>query len=161
MTKSSCAGGPFIRTPDPETGLYPGTNRQIVASRPTELAAPVASRERWDSYPRKYMVRGKTVEFFPIGALAKALNRKVTTVRRWEQDGILPVTFWRSPSTDVRGRQRLYSRALIEAMIEIAREEGVLSPHGRNIHKTNFRARIYELFVRTANAEAQAAKADQ
>lgn len=147
----------------PDVEMYPGTNRQIVSKHDVELTTPTPhlDRERWDAFPRKYLVRGRLVEFFPIGSVAKALNRKVTTVRRWEQDGKLPVTFWRSPSHDPRGRQRLYSRALIEAMIEIAREEGVLNPHGRNIHKTAFWARIYELFVRTANAEAQAAKADK
>lgn len=141
--------------------LYPGTNRQIVSAQPLDLTPPAPIQERWDAHPRVYTVRGKTVEFFPIGALAKALGRQVSTVRRWEQDGILPVSLWRSPSTDVRGRQRLYSRAIVEAMVQIAQEEGVLNPHGRNIHKTNFRARVYELFVRTAAAEAQAAKAGQ
>lgn len=141
--------------------LYPGTNRQIITSRPLDLDRPAPAAERWDAYPREYTVRGRTVEFFTIGALAKALNRRVSTIRLWESNGTIPVTIWRAPSEDFRGRQRLYSRDLVEAMIKIAEEEGVLRPHGRNIHKTKFRERVYELFVRTAAAEAQAAKAHQ
>jgi hypothetical protein len=154
------AADSFGRLPD-DVELYPGTNRQIITSRPLDLSPALPAKDRWDALPRKYTVRGKTVEFFTIGALAKALNRKTVTLRLWEANGTIPVSLWRSPSEDYRGKQRLYSRAIIEAMVEIAREEGVLDPKSRNIHNSRFRERVYELFVRVAAAEAQATKAPQ
>lgn len=145
----------FARPPG-DVDLYPGTNRQLVTARALPLDPPASKHERWDTLPRKYSVRGRTVEFFTIGALAKALNRKTATIRAWETNGTIPVSLWRSPSEDYRGKQRLYSRDLIEAIVEIAREEGVLDPQTRNIHNSQFRERVYELFVRIASSETQA-----
>jgi hypothetical protein len=147
--------------PPPTLDMYPGTNRQIIAPRDAiQLAAEPLDPNRWDAHPREYTVRGRTVQFFPIGALAKALNRKARTVRQWEVIGLLPVSPWRSPSEHERGKQRLYSRELIEAIVQIAREEGVLHPYlGANISQTAFRDRVYELFVRVFQAESTAAKA--
>lgn len=151
------AFGHLRENADPE--FYPGTDRQIITTHPFEVEHPSGTRDEWDAYPRKYTVRGQTIEFFTIGAVAKALRRKATTIRRWENEGTIPLSLWRSPSEDYHGKQRLYSRAQIEAMIQIATEEGVLDPYGRNIRSSRFRERVYELFVRTAAAEAAAAKA--
>lgn len=143
--------------PPPTLDMYPGTKRQIIAPRgAVDLASGAPDPDRWDAHPREYAVRGRTTQFYTIGALAKALNRKTVTVRRWEINGLIPVSPWRSPSQYERGKQRLYSRELIEAIVQIAREEGVLNPYGRNIGQTRFKDRVYETFVRTWQAESLA-----
>lgn len=154
------AADAFGRLPQaPE--FYPGTNRQIVARAVTPQAPAAQGRsepEAWDAHPREYIVHGQVVEFFPIGALAKALGREAGTIRRWEAEGIIPVSLWRAPSESVHGRARLYSREIIEGMVQIALEEGVLT-RGRPVGDTRFKERVYELFVRVSNAERTAGKA--
>lgn len=102
----------------------------------------------WDLKPFIFTVRGKETEFFPIGALAKALgNRSANTLRAWEKEGILPKSVYVKPSADPRGRRRMYTRAMVEGLVEIAREEGVLWPHkGVRLGMTKFTQRALELF---------------
>lgn len=98
---------------------------------------------------RMLLVRGIEVEFFGIGDLARALNRQPVTIRAWEHEGILPAPTFTKPGRDrdPRGRRRLYTRAQVEGIWRIAREEGVLEPGPRiNILKTQFKRRVAALF---------------
>lgn len=102
----------------------------------------------WDLKPFIFTVKGKEMQFFPIGALALALgNRSTNTLRAWEKEGILPKSVYVKPSRDPRGRRRMYTRAMVEGLVKIAREEGVLWPHkGVKVGRTQFTARAVELF---------------
>ncbi|APC46350.1 hypothetical protein HWB05_gp088 [Streptomyces phage BRock] len=108
--------------------------------------------DRWDDKPQIFTLKGKEVEFFTIGALARALgNRSPNTLRAWEKEGTLPKSPYKKPSSDPRGVRRMYSRAMVEGLIRIAKEEGVLWPHkGRRLVETQFTTRATELF-RTLN----------
>jgi hypothetical protein len=99
---------------------------------------------------RMLLVRGFDVEFFEIGVLAAALNRRPVTIRMWEHEGILPNSGWSKPGKyqDARGRRRLWTRPQIVGIWRIAKEENVLEPGPRiNITKTQFTARVDALFA--------------
>lgn len=104
--------------------------------------------DRWDLEPKIFTVKGKEMEFFPIGALALALGgRSANTLRSWEQEGILPKSVFAKPSRDPRGRRRMYTRAMVEGLVKIAKEEGVFWPQkGLRISQTRFTERAVELF---------------
>lgn len=99
---------------------------------------------------KNYLVGNKLVELFPIGAVARALNRKPVTVRKWESDGIIPNSPYMMKSRDSRGQRRLYSREQIEALRRVAEEEGVLTPSAggkwKPIEQTDFRAKALKAF---------------
>lgn len=104
--------------------------------------------DQWDLKPMIFTVKGKETQFFPIGALALALGgRKSSTIRAWEQEGILPRSVFVKPSKDPRGRRRMYTRAMVEGLVKIAKEEGVFWPQrGVRLTETRFPQRALELF---------------
>ncbi|MDP9870442.1 MULTISPECIES: hypothetical protein [Streptosporangium] len=118
--------------------------------------------------PQIYDVRGRKVAFYKIGALARVLNRKSDTIRGWEEQGWLPRPPAAFPGRDPRnaasakhGRRRLYTKALIIGIYQIAREEGILEPHARPIQETQFTARVTKLFAdHAAHERQQRAEAD-
>ncbi|TDO36274.1 hypothetical protein EV643_1204 [Kribbella sp. VKM Ac-2527] len=124
---------------------YPGNNSQA----PWEPAG-------WDNVPRGRRVQrdpetGRVTELFLIGALAFAMNRKPLTIRLWERKGIIPkVQQAAGREGSQHGGRRLYTRAQIEGMIVIAREDGLLSNDRRPIESTNFTPRVAALFDRLA-----------
>lgn len=122
---------------------YPGS-RHPIQRAPKKKAAK--DPDAWDAKPKVYKVKGEEVEAFNIGALAKALNREPVTMRKWERDGILPISGLRKPSADPRGRRRLYTRAQIEGIVRIAKDEGILHAHQKPIKNTNFTERVLQLF---------------
>lgn len=124
---------------------YPGSKRKIERSDDDTAADP---SDGWDAKPRVYKKDGKDTEFFTVGHLAMAMNRKPLTIRQWERRGIIPKsTFQRAGRNGSQhGRRRLYTRAQIEGMIQIAAEEGLLSNDRREIASTNFKARVLKLF---------------
>lgn len=109
--------------------------------------------ESWEEKPRTYTVGGKDVEFFTVGQLAMALNRTSKTVRRWEEKGIIPVAIFRAPSKSPLGKQRLYTRAQVEGMMRIAKEEGLLYSNYQGIRKTRFTEKVTALFAKLASEE--------
>jgi hypothetical protein len=127
-------------------GLFPGSktplNFREIQKEKEEYS------ESWDSKPLIFTINGKEMEFFSIGQLGLALGgRSSNTLRAWEKDGIIPKSFYIKPSTDPRGRRRMYSRAMVEGMVRIAKEEGVLFPDkGKKLSSTNFTERIVMLF---------------
>lgn len=122
--------------------VYPGSNMR----RDHVL---VDLSHNWDANPRKYMYRGELTEFFTLGMLAKALNRKPGTIRKWERERIIPRATIVKGSSDPRGVRRLYTRAQIEGLIEIAKEEGIFDPQSkRSITNTQFTTKAVELWQR-------------
>lgn len=107
----------------------------------------------WDSKPLILRLNGKDTEFFTIGQLGIALgNRSPNTLRAWEREGILGKSPYVKPSHDPRGKRRMYTREMVEGLVRIAQEEGVLFPHkGVRISDTNFSVRAVELFKRLVN----------
>lgn len=128
---------------------YPGS-KQKRRSYGTPLP-PISQEEQFDlGVPRIYSVQGKEVEFFTLGVLAAALNRKPVTIRKWEADGVLPKPRAMTPTSDPRGKRRLYTKGQILGLVQIAKEEGILLPSAmgkwRDVTKTRFRERAIELF---------------
>lgn len=103
--------------------------------------------------PKHYMVGTQVVPLYRIGALAKALNRKPVTVRKWEDQGVIPNPPMLAASHDVRGKRRLYTLEQIEELRRIAHEEGILSPGDggkwKDISKTNFASKAATAFRQT------------
>ena len=109
---------------------YPGSKRKrkpVVAKKPE-----VELDLNWDAKPiKKTLPNGRDLEMFTIGAIAAALGRPVITMRAWIKEGYLPAAPYRLPSTkDVNGKEhqgrRLYSRAMVERVVEILRTAGLL-----------------------------------
>lgn len=110
--------------------FYPGSKRKRKKIEPKK--PEVIPDATWDSKPSKLnMPNGKTLEMFTIGALAQALGRPVITIRMWISEGYLPASPYRLPGTvnkngkDHKGR-RLYSRAMVEKVVELFTAAGVL-----------------------------------
>lgn len=80
----------------------------------------------WDSKPHTVDYHGQTIEVFYRSALAKALNRAIVTIRSMEAKGVIS-----TPRLRDGANRWLYTREQIEAMVELAREEGVLDPRYR------------------------------
>lgn len=121
---------------------YPGSRQKRRAVATTE---PDAGEEmRWDAHPVFIEVDGVPHEFFLIGALGVVLNRKPVTLRKWIEAGILPKERYRTNVSTANGSRRLWTRAQIEGIARIAREEGLLQ--GANIGATKFAERVRELF---------------
>jgi hypothetical protein len=106
----------------------------------------------WDAKPRLYPDpdTGERTEFFTVGHLAAAMNRKPITIRQWERSGVIPRSVYQVPGANEHGRRRLYTRAQIAGMITIADEEGILRNDRREIDKTNFIERITNLWDQLA-----------
>lgn len=125
---------------------YPGSSqrrRSIAAAEqePEEDEDPI-----WDDRPRVYSIRGQDTELFPISALAVALRRKAVTMRKWETNGYLPAARYRSPG-EGKKQDRLYTRAQIEGLVAIAKDEGLMNPEKKHrIDQTRFADRAHRLF---------------
>lgn len=133
---------------------YPGTRTEIIHEDPP--APPPAPPDAADIFSRPctgYQINGKPFECYTIGTLARALDeRSPVTIRQWERLGVLPRTNFRSPKQQGEGKARLYTRAQIEGIVAIAREEGIYPRASKiPIRFTNFTARVVELF-RTTDA---------
>jgi len=122
---------------------YPGSRerRQTVpASR------PLAVEEDLLGTGTIMRVRGREVEFFTIGQLAAALNRKAVTLRAWEAAGILPTSGYHTASKDPRGRRRLYTRDQCAGIIRLAKTHGVMEAGPRR-PLAEFGRAVAELFT--------------
>lgn len=132
---------------------YPGSKKPIKTFDSTTSGPATQTVTDPLGEGKKMRVGGTELEFFTIGDLARILNRKAVTIRKWETDGVIPKAVYILPSRidDRRGVRRLYSRAQIEGLALIAQEEGVLQPNANGkwkaIEETEFRQRAYELFV--------------
>lgn len=129
---------------------YPGSKRKIDRTDTETKSKP--NIDGWDAKPRVYKKDGKDTEFFTVGHLAIAMNRKPLTIRQWERKGIIPKSTYQRAGRNgnQHGRRRLYTRPQIEGMIQIAGEEGLLTNDRREIASTNFKPRVLALFRRLA-----------
>ena len=93
----------------------------------------------------------KGTGFYTVGTLAKALQREPVTIRKWENEGIIPKPTFHKTSYDARGRRRLYTKPQILGLRRIAFEENILTPNGNGRYKpigsTSFKARALQLFT--------------
>lgn len=131
---------------------YPGSKQTRRESRQARRERVVEERrlarqdEGWDAHPKKGTVNGVDIEVFPVGALAKALGRDSVTIRAWMRKGWLPRnSFQTRPIYGSQGNasRRLWSRAQIEGIATIARQEGLLDHHPPRIQTTNFTQRVF------------------
>lgn len=109
---------------------------------------PEPKHNEWDTAPRSYKVGGIPTEFFTVGHMALAVNRTSRTVRYWERHGILPPATFRAPKPQKGALKqvgdRLYSRAQIEAVVAVAKEEGVL---GGKAPKASFTTKVRKAWL--------------
>lgn len=125
---------------------FPGSSTPLDFERIQQRKEDEVSQ--WDAKPLTFNLGGVPTEFFTIGQLGMALgNRSANTLRAWEKEAILPKSPYVKPSPDPRGRRRMYTRAMVEGLIQIAKEEGVLWPHkGTRLSETQFRVKAAQLF---------------
>lgn len=107
---------------------YPGSKRK----RRTPIEPKVKVELEWDAKPfSKTLPNGKKVDMYTIGALASALGRPIITLRSWMKEGYLPTPPYRLPSkVDKNGEERqgrrLYTKPMIEATVELFKQNGLL-----------------------------------
>ena len=77
----------------------------------------------WDAEPVVRTLKGEEVDFFTIGALARALEKEIVTIRLWEKKGYLPTAPYRFKSKVLNGKTVQGNRAYTREQIEIAIEE--------------------------------------
>lgn len=133
--------------------FYPGSKRKRRESPEARQERKVAERrqarqdESWDAHPVEVWIGATRYEMFRIGALAKALNRDSNTIRAWIRKGWLPRNSYQTPpvvgSRGDAGR-RLFTRAQIEGIVAIAKEEGLMEWRDRPPKPvdTNFTRRV-------------------
>lgn len=131
---------------------YPGSKRkrrESIPMRRSRLRAEreeVRANESWDARPwLKHLPDGREVEMFPIGALAKALQRNSVTIRRWIRLGLLPrASYQTRPLAGTRGDagRRLFTRRQIEGIAQVAKEEGLLGDNPPRMQNTRFTQRV-------------------
>lgn len=108
---------------------YPGKGREPVQRRKV-VETPEPSS--WDEKPIYYFFKGEEREFFVIRNLADAIGYSPQSIRKWEDRGLLPRSGYRAPSAQgpmaqgTRKGRRLWTRAQINAILQIAEEEGVI-----------------------------------
>jgi hypothetical protein len=107
--------------PEPEPRFYPGS-KQRIPDKPTPPPKAVSAKP-WDRNPRHLKVNGVEMEFFTIGSLAEALNRRPVTIRKWETTGVIPKARYR---TGGEVKRRLYSRAQVEGLVALCAKHGIL-----------------------------------
>lgn len=84
-------------------------------------------------------INGKDYDAFPIGELARRMNRSPQTIRKWEREGIIPEAL-----RDPTGR-RVYLESHIAAIVRAA-NECKIEP-GQSIAASGFPAQVRESFA--------------
>lgn len=129
---------------EPGREYYPGTSTPITVR--TRTSEPQDDDDLFARPRTDYTVNGRPFHCFAVGVLARAMNRHPVTIRRWEKEGVLPKTSFRSPKTQGKGSARLYTREQIEGIVEIAKDEG-LYDGSKPVAETKFTERVRQLFV--------------
>lgn len=84
----------------------------------------------WDEDPTIRTLNGIETELFTVGALAKALEKSIVTIRLWEKNGYIPIAPYRLRSKELNGQKvqgnRVYTRALIEIAVEEFEKRGLI-----------------------------------
>lgn len=96
-------------------------------------------------HQKTYIVSGKELELYSIGALCERLEREGQTIKKWEKSGIIPPAQFRSKT----GR-RLYTKAQIEAIVDTVERfnirQGSLIPD-------DFKDAVYKAFAAASEGE--------
>lgn len=69
----------------------PGSRQKRRADSPTAQKRRAIAENDWDVNPVVKMLGGKETEVFTIGAMAKALEKSIISIRSWEKRGTYPV----------------------------------------------------------------------
>lgn len=102
----------------------------------------------WEDIPKlSYGVGDEIIDFYTVGTLAEMLGRKAQTIRKWENLGYIPESRFRTPGRTKHGQKRIYTRPMIEGIVKIAHEEGIVgNTTNRNVSATKFAERVTALF---------------
>lgn len=121
----------FMDLDSEDDPYYPGSKRKRRQAQERSTSRKPEQQESWEARPVKKVVNGKELEFYTIGALARALNKSEVSVRLWIRKGYLPTEPYRLPSTRmpdgkvVAGR-RLYLKEMIESARDSFERRGLL-----------------------------------
>jgi hypothetical protein len=128
--------------------FYPGSRE-----RRDQPAAPAFGVEEEDPLGTGtvMIVRGRQIEFFYVGQVARAIGRSSVTLRAWEASNVIPKSGYIKPGKDARGRRRLYTRAQAEAIIRLAKIHGVIDPGSRK-PLTDFKHAVWAAFAELKGA---------
>lgn len=148
---------------DPDDVPIPGSRPRVKHEKREPRIKPPAP---WDAYPKVYRVDGRDTELFGSAALAQALDRKTETLKHWEIRGWLPKTNVRLPRkiawgekdvSPLTGRpmpgRRLYTRAFIEGIVDLANKYGLIETPGVSPEGTDFPQEALDLYYRTMPGE--------
>ena len=130
---------PGMRSEEEILKAFEGLDRVPGSKQKRRESSPVADKRRakafgesngWDEDPLIKFIRGREVEVFTIGAFAKALEKKVVTLRLWEKKGYIPGAPYRLRSKTLNGKKvsgnRVYTRELIEIAVQEFGARGLL-----------------------------------
>lgn len=124
---------------------YPGSKQQRRTVASPAASTGRAEPDRWDAKPVIKSIKGEQLELFTIGQLGQAINgRAAVTMRLWTRNGVIPEARLRLSPKNGKGGRRYYTRAQVEGIAQIAREEGLFVERAR-ITPT-FTARVVQLF---------------
>ena len=123
---------------------YPGSKQLRRAVAPVAKPVPRESGH-WDAVPIVKTIRGQSVEVFTVGQLGQSVGRAAVTIRLWERKGFLPKARMRLADRNGKGGRRYYTRAQVEGIARIAKEEGLLEPQAPLTPE--FTRRVFQLFV--------------
>jgi hypothetical protein len=141
------------------TGYYPGSKMPVKAYGAREILVDMHNAEELWGKPKIMLLNNQETEFYTLGELARVLNRKTVTLRKWENEGILPKPAYMFPSSDPRGKRRLYTKEQILGLRDIAKEEGILEPSAKGkwkpVYETDFRERALRLFREENGTQAR------
>jgi hypothetical protein len=108
----------------------PGSKQKRRDVNPKAPRKKSYEEDSWDSTPIMKRLGGEEVEVFTIGALAKALEKSIISIRSWEKKGYIPRAPYRLRSKSLNGQKvggnRVYTRVLIEIAIEEFSKRGLL-----------------------------------
>jgi hypothetical protein len=102
-----------------------------------------------------FTIRGEEVSFYTVGEVAKALNRKSGTIRKWETLGYIPTATFRTPPPEgqqipgkvTKGR-RLYSRSQVELLIYSVQHFGLDNSQPNKANWLGFKKHIKENWIK-------------
>lgn len=130
---------PGMRSEEEILKAFEGLDTVPGSRQPRRSDNPIAQKKRaqafgesngWDENPIMKTLNGVETELFTIGALAQALEKKIVTIRLWEQKGYIPMAPYRLRSKQLNGQKvngnRVYTRELIEITIEEFAARGLI-----------------------------------
>jgi len=130
---------PGMRSEEEILKAFEGLDNVPGSRQPRRNDSPTAQKRRaqvfgesngWDANPTIRTLKGMETELFTISALAQALEKKIVTIRLWEQKGYIPIAPYRLRSKTLNGQKvngnRVYTRELIEITMEEFARRGLL-----------------------------------